>query len=216
MDRRKFLTAMGSLAAGSAAALGTGAFTSVTAERDATVKVAGDGQAYIKLVPGNDNGTPSNPSGPNAAYADYNDDGELELNFDDMASGVGGDGANPNAVTDVDEVFYIANQGTQDVGVWIEDSGSDAVTFYAHNRHPNNGGSESAPNGSLGNAEAAGSDRKDDHSIEKNGGSFDVGAVTMSPGDTMEVSVEIDTTDISSSTQILDSITIFADTQEAQ
>jgi hypothetical protein len=211
------LAVLGSVALGGTATFGTGAVTSVTADRSATVNVAGDGSAYIKLVPGDDTGTATSPSGPNAAYAEYNGDDELELNLDGTASGgfggTQGDGVNPNAVTDIDEVFYIANQGTQDVGVWIEDSGTeaDAVTFYANNRHPVNGGAAAAPNGSGSNADVV-----SDHSLEKNGGSFDVGAVPMSPGDTLEVSVEVDATTISSTTgQILDSITVYADAGEA-
>lgn len=50
MNRRKALIGIGSLAVGSGAALGSGAFTSVTADRDVTVETAGDSSAYLQLV----------------------------------------------------------------------------------------------------------------------------------------------------------------------
>jgi hypothetical protein len=50
MDRRKFLIGMGSLAAGSAAAMGTGAFTTMTAERSANINVVNDSAGLVGLI----------------------------------------------------------------------------------------------------------------------------------------------------------------------
>jgi hypothetical protein len=211
MQRRKILAALGSLAAGGAATVGTGAVTSVTADRTATVNVAGDGSAYLKLVPGDDTGSPTSPSGPNAAYAEYNGDDELELNLDGNASGgfsgTQGDGVNPNAVTDIDEVFYIANQGTQEVYVYIEDSGNHDgdVTFYAHNKRPDQGGTNKAPDGSGGGGTASGSSIEPDESGA---------AVPVGPGSSLEVSMEVDSTDVSGTPQMLDSITVHANVNQ--
>lgn len=197
MQRRKMLAVLGSVALGGTATFGTGAVTSVTADRSATVNVAGDGSAYIKLVPGDVSGTASNP---NAAYAEYNSDDQLEINLDGSASGgfggSQGNGVNPNAVTDIDEVFYIANQGTQKVGVWITDTQA-AVTFYAHN-------DGNAPDGNAGNGTAA------SDSIEGSGNS-----ISMNPGNTLEVSIQVDTTGVSGTGNILDDITVHADASEA-
>jgi hypothetical protein len=54
MDRRKFLAGLGSLAAGGAAAMGTGAFASQEAVRGSKVKLKSDRNAAIKLIPTGD------------------------------------------------------------------------------------------------------------------------------------------------------------------
>jgi hypothetical protein len=55
MQRRKFLIGMGSLAAGGAAAMGTGAFTSATlADRAVTVGVDSDSSSQVGLLAGDD------------------------------------------------------------------------------------------------------------------------------------------------------------------
>ncbi|HKL28377.1 MAG TPA: hypothetical protein VJ898_03820, partial [Natrialbaceae archaeon] len=51
MDRRKFLVGMGSLAAGGAAVMGTGAFNSTDIRREVSVNVADDNQAYVSFDP---------------------------------------------------------------------------------------------------------------------------------------------------------------------
>jgi len=48
-NRRKFIAGLGALATGSAAAMGTGAFSSVRAERTISVETAGDVNAYLGL-----------------------------------------------------------------------------------------------------------------------------------------------------------------------
>jgi hypothetical protein len=109
MDRRKFLIGMGSLAAGSAAAMGTGAFTKVEAKRGLDVSVATDNQAYLRLAPSD---------GENGVYAGgWGKDMEIHLNDAAM-----GDGVNVQAVTQIDNIFVIENQGTQEVSVTIDDS----------------------------------------------------------------------------------------------
>lgn len=49
MKRRKFLVGMGSLAAGSAALMGTGAFSAMTAERAVSINVVNDASGLIAL-----------------------------------------------------------------------------------------------------------------------------------------------------------------------
>jgi len=48
-NRRKFIAGLGALATGSAAAVGTGAFTSVSAERSVTIDTADDAYAFLRL-----------------------------------------------------------------------------------------------------------------------------------------------------------------------
>jgi hypothetical protein len=86
-----------------------------------TVEVAGDANAYIKLddevYQGND------------AYSSY-ENGELEIQIDGNGTG---NGVNQDALTVIDDVFAIVNQGTEPVEVWVELSEdlSDYVDFYA-------------------------------------------------------------------------------------
>jgi hypothetical protein len=107
MQRRKFLIGVGSLAAGSAATMGTGAFASTEATRTVNVKVAGDQKAYL----GMDATSP---------YAQVNSK-QLALNFDD--NGSGGKGVNADSVTTFDGVFQLTNNGPNDLDITIDKSG---------------------------------------------------------------------------------------------
>jgi hypothetical protein len=121
MNRRKFLIGAGSLAAGSAAAMGTGAFTSVDADRTVSVSVAGDASALLAIEPAEEGGSET----PNASEY-VNDNGNaVELDFtgsdidddgSDEASGI-----NANAETKFANLLDITNQGTQAVQVGVDD-----------------------------------------------------------------------------------------------
>jgi hypothetical protein len=114
MERRKFLIGAGSLAAGSAAAMGTGAFTSVQANRDINVAVADDANALLALEP---------TDGENADYTVVNDDGTLGIDISDgNPTGPEGSGVNNDARTIIRDVFKITNKGTQPVYVGIDGS----------------------------------------------------------------------------------------------
>ena len=90
--------------------MGTGAFTSVSADRTMNVSVEDDADAYLQIT---------QSDGPNAAYADTSGD-TISFDINDAASGVSGDGLNDDARTIIRDVFKIRNQGTQDVYVFIE------------------------------------------------------------------------------------------------
>lgn len=102
--------------------MGTGAFTSVQADRTMEVEVADDSSAYLTLVPDTDLG--------NNAYASYDGAGKLEI---DIGGNGAGSGANEDALTVIDNVFEIRNKGTQEIEVYIELSSNliDYVDFYA-------------------------------------------------------------------------------------
>jgi hypothetical protein len=107
MNRRKLLIGLGA-AAGAGGVLGSGAFTSVTANRTAKVEVVDDASAYLAL---------ESTSEPNGAYADGSGD-QLELDFSsDNETDKGGKGLGDDSVYTFDDVFKITNQGTQGVGV---------------------------------------------------------------------------------------------------
>ncbi|WP_128904150.1 hypothetical protein [Halorubrum amylolyticum] len=113
-NRRKFIAGLGALATGSAAAMGTGAFTSVEAQRSVSVNTAGDANAYLGFSSDNDFVT--------------NDNGDqLSIDLGGPGNGEGGLGFNRNAATVVPEVFRITNQGQDPVDVSLEYSGDGSV-----------------------------------------------------------------------------------------
>ena len=121
MERRKFVVGLGALAAGGAAAAGSGAFTSVEADRNVEVDVADDSDAFLALE-GKDT-----PNG-NEYVDDDGTDGTLSLDFSETTEG--GDGLNQNADTIIRDLFEIQNQGTQEVVVGVTDL-PDGMSIYA-------------------------------------------------------------------------------------
>lgn len=172
------------IVASSGLVLSTGAFSAVTAERTASVAVQGDGSAHLQLT------AYSGPGG-NGQYAEITD-GTIQIGS-----------INVNASTTIEKVFNITNQGSQPVDVWIDDKdptdsdvlgatdddNTGAITFY----NPTLGGSASTENGV--------------NSVEGQGN-----AVTLDTGETMVVSIEIDTSGIAQDEiDLLDEITIHAE-----
>ena len=109
MQRRKFLIGAAGTAIGGSALVGSGAFTSVDASRDAEVNVAADNAAYLAL------------SSDDEYVEDDGDTGELTINLGGPTNDSGGEGFNEDAVTVVEGVFDIDNQGTQDATVGFDD-----------------------------------------------------------------------------------------------
>ncbi|MEF8787409.1 MAG: hypothetical protein V5A45_15910 [Haloarculaceae archaeon] len=95
---------MGSLAAGGAAAIGTGAVDRVTAGRNVTVSVVGDNAAEVKLI-------------ASSQYASYNNDGELQLNLPEL---------NPGADLEFYDLFSIRNTSNQSLGIFVDNAGPSA------------------------------------------------------------------------------------------
>lgn len=111
MNRRNVLVGLGTIVAGGGAALGTGAFSSVEAQRNVNVNVEGDGSGLLGLL--SDDATYSQRSSTT--------DGMLELTFDD---GDGSVGFNLNATTTFDPLFGVENNGGNSVGVYITSTAS--------------------------------------------------------------------------------------------
>jgi hypothetical protein len=90
------------MAAGGAAMMGTGAFTSSNATRTASVKAVGDTNAFLEMTP------------VDTERASYAANGQIEFDFQ---TGEGGNtyGLNKNATTQFDEVFSLRNNGTKDI-----------------------------------------------------------------------------------------------------
>ena len=93
------------LAAGGGVISGTGAFTSVTAERSVEVTTTGDASANLGMAP------LATPNGNE--YAD-DSGGTLSITIPDV---------NLSAVTHIDDVFRVTNNGGQSVVVYFEEQG---------------------------------------------------------------------------------------------
>ncbi|MEZ3145350.1 right-handed parallel beta-helix repeat-containing protein [Halobaculum sp. MBLA0143] len=121
MQRRKLLLGMGT-AAGAAGAVGSGAFTSVRAQRDVSVQVADDSDALLSLEPG---------TGPNAnAFATVSD-GTVGLDF--SSTDTGGSGLGTDSTYRFDGLLQVRNQGTQSIFLFVRVSGgvsNDELYFY--------------------------------------------------------------------------------------
>jgi hypothetical protein len=120
MRRRKMLIGLGSLAAGGAAATGTGAFTSVSANRSVNVKVADDANALLRIIPDERNGSQTENA------QEYVDTSGGTVSLDITGTDSGATGINNNATTVIDDILTIKNQGTQ--GVYVG---------YTHPASPN-------------------------------------------------------------------------------
>lgn len=116
-NRRKFIAGLGALATGSAAAVGTGAFNFANVERDMTIATAGDSSSFLALK----------------SESEYTNNTGDTLAFD-FETSEGGSGINEDSDYSFTGIFSIENQGTQSVGVWINDndnsSNSDAAQWY--------------------------------------------------------------------------------------
>lgn len=168
MNRRTFLIGTGALAAGSAAAIGTGAFTETSADRGVAVETAADSEALLGLEAGD------------CGLVRGTESGALTINLD--GDGAIGSGVNLDATTTIGDptnptdeyAFKVINQGTQDLmfkmnyyfqdTTWIENKGQDQS--YLEFLVANGGGSSASrtypdqrgynKDYSLGNPEGSG------------------------------------------------------------
>ena len=115
MKRRRFLAGVGGLTAAGGAALGTGAFTSVEAERSVSIDVADDDRAFLRLEPLVKDGIKDNPTGRSKDFGQTvsftipgTGDGESQ-----SAEGVGLD-----SVYEFHDLLQVSNQGTQPVALY--------------------------------------------------------------------------------------------------
>lgn len=102
MNRRNVLIGLGGVVAGGGALLGTGAFTTVEAERTVSVETAGDADAFLAF---------EDERGDGEFVEDT--DGTIEINLD--SSSEGAEGLNQNAITTFRNLVRVTNNGTQTV-----------------------------------------------------------------------------------------------------
>ena len=108
MQRRNFLVGVGGTAIGGSALLGSGAFTRVESQRNVTIAVAADPDAYLGMSVIEDSLNSTN-------YVDLDDNGHLEIDVGD--SGNDGEGVNSNSFTYFDDLFRLCNQGKADANI---------------------------------------------------------------------------------------------------
>lgn len=105
-SRRQTIVGLGGLLAAGGAAIGTGAFDAVEAERTVTVETTGDASAFLGIEP-------ADGAGP---FVD--DSGEtIVVDIGGTETDAGGQGVNENAITAIDQLLEVTNNGTQDVEV---------------------------------------------------------------------------------------------------
>lgn len=106
------MAAIGALGAGGAIVTGTGAFTSVEANRSVSVTVEGDANAYLSL---------EDTGNANSEYLNTNSAEELEIDLtgENGSTTGGGTGVNADAITVIEDLFEVRNQGTQEVELTV-------------------------------------------------------------------------------------------------
>lgn len=185
MNRRNVLVGLGTVVAGGGAALGTGAFSSVEAERTVDVKIAdGDSNALLALA------------AQNSDYVTDEGDGDtLKIELPDI---------NPDATTTIDNAFSITNHSGEDVNqnmkIWAEADNEDA-------HQVGKGGIVQFNVGDTKNVEDGG-----DILVEESGDGNPENLELAENGHSVNVEIVIDTSgqDLSNE-NLLDNVTFYAD-----
>lgn len=112
MRRRRFLAGVGGLVSAGGAALGTGAFTSVKAERSVSIDVADDDRAFLRLEPLVKDGVKDSPTGRSKSFGQA-------VSFTVPGTGNGesqsAEGVGLDSVYEFHDLLQVSNQGTQPV-----------------------------------------------------------------------------------------------------
>jgi hypothetical protein len=114
MERRKFILGAGALAAGGAAAIGSGAFSQAEVRRNATVAVGDDSGSLVGLEP------------VDTDRAKLNDNGNIEFDFatgrDDTEFAL-----NANSQIQFDRVFRVKNNNDTPIGFAVGGQGDNGA-----------------------------------------------------------------------------------------
>lgn len=195
MERRKFMIGVGSLAAGGAAATGTGAFTSVSAKRSLQVRSTHESDALLSMEP------EDSPNGE--AYVGTSQYvGHVSIDLGDGTSQVGDEGAygvNGDAHTVIRDLFQITNKGTQNVYVWAEGLPSHIRMFHDDEDIENYGTGPGENQGAFSDSSNLFLDDINDDDVGDGNNGKEEAAALLKPGDTLNnIGILIDTTSGSS------------------
>lgn len=113
MNRRHVAVGLGGLIAGGGVLAGTGAFTIVEAQRTVSVETTGDANALLAMR--------SFRGSDNTDYVTVSDDGVVQITITRADTDAPGAGVNTNAVTAIDRILRVTNNGTQRVAVGFRD-----------------------------------------------------------------------------------------------
>lgn len=117
MNRRRLLKLSGLVAAGGGFSLGTGAFTSASAQRRVDVAIADDDSAYLAL----------NDTSEIARSYDYGDPEEITFAIPSLREDTIGDGVGQNSTYEFSGLVEITNQGEDTVVVWSDSEPTPAI-----------------------------------------------------------------------------------------
>ncbi|RJX51147.1 hypothetical protein [Halonotius pteroides] len=185
LTRRNAVLGLTGVTAGGGAIVGTGAFTSVEAERSVTVTTAGDADAALGMEP------LSTPNGDEYAAIDG---GTLAITVPTV---------NLTAVTHIDDVFGVTNNGTQPVVVCLEEQGGEKTAAVDLGARLDQGFSDGSNDvTSVGGGEQPSSDGIADTEIvdlsypgSPAASRYNDIGILLDVGQSLEVGVYIDTSD---------------------
>jgi hypothetical protein len=137
MQRRKYLAALGSLAAGGATLVGTGAVETISTDRQLAVDVAGDASAYLGINANDDSQFVNVGSNNKLISLDFSTD-----------SSNGGTGVNNEGSTEVRPAFHLSNQSDRALYVAVNNPlQNDDISTTQNNTTGFTGGGVSVPAG---------------------------------------------------------------------
>lgn len=197
----------------------SGAFTTVSAERTASVTVAGDSSALLALQA--DSGSP-NADGTGTAAGDTDGyvtetGGQLEIDLENV---------NLDAVTTAEGVFTVTNQGTQAVAITVTKTDDDDISGEVDDAAAIAFG---VPVSELAAYEGSALSTGDSDLYNTDSVRIDAGrTVVLEPGESITVGLFIDTSDkdpadgldkdatgVANDDDVLDTVTIHAEATES-
>lgn len=188
MNRRKFTATVGAMVASTGALLGTGAFSTVSAERSFSVSTADDQRGLLELRKG------SSPVAEDVINETATGEGTI-LNFDFPSN------MNEKAVTSFDGILEVVNNTTQN-GLAVtelvfqpEDASGNTITASGTNSGNNPVGVYKVTNTSSNSEkDPFDSDFHRKGSVDNKITSFPDGGADLTRGESVEVGFVIDTT----------------------
>lgn len=179
MERRKFLIGLGSFAAGTVAAIGTGGFRSSSTNRRLSVAVAHDAATPMDLSPVEDS--------PYSMYVSQDGSGG-ELVFAVADASAGERGVNLHSHMRMNDLFEVTNQGTQQVCVFIPLVGNGAETnaYFYDSKNPTR-----VLSPDNGEPDAHGNQKYAD-SLGPYSANIERSAATLDPGESIAVGLDVE------------------------
>jgi hypothetical protein len=174
---------MGSLAAGGAAAMGTGAFTRVEADRGLQVRSTHESDALLSMQP------EDTPNG--RAYVETSQYvGHISIDLGSGTNTITGEnayGVNGEAYTVIRNLFQITNKGTQEVYVWATGLPDHIRMFHDDGGSFENAGTGAGENqGAFSDSSNLFLDDIDDDDVNDGNNGQEEAAPLLAPGDTLD------------------------------